>query len=64
MSIDFYDYEPVAVKAKHLIEDVRIVTGEDMSIDTAVQCVMLEQIAPAMDDRLKEIAAEIYQNCT
>ena len=58
------DYELIAEIAQVLIEDVRSVTGKELSINTAVQCVMLEQAAFQISEELKDIAAEIYKNCT
>ena len=61
----YQEYETVAGNAEVLRTAVKEMTGEEISLDTAVLCAMLDQrVASRISSMLHDIASEIYKNCT
>jgi hypothetical protein len=61
----YQEYETVAGNAEVLRTTVKEMTGEEISLDTAVLCAMLDQrVASRINSILHDIATEIYKNCT
>lgn len=61
----YQEYETVAGNAEVLRNAVREMTEEEISLDTAVLCAMLDQrVTSRISGMLCDIATEIYKNCT
>ncbi len=60
MSIYKPDFNHIASEAEKLRGTVEQITGETISIDTAIQCIVTLENT----NELHDIGNEIYRNCT